>query len=128
MAAIPGKNPDHLVQAHRIARDRVSRGLRSWKKSIALKAIVSSIEDCEDPEKLVAGCKSIASLLKAVVPESHLDMCSTEYESRISEALELLEGIDVSDFEDPDDGLSNVNYWLSDIYDYCDIHRIWIDG
>lgn len=126
MSAIPGKNPDDLVEAHQIACDRVNRGLRSWEKSIVIKAIVSPLEDCEDPKKVVAGCKNIVRLLKTVVPASHQDMCSINYEPRIAEAIKLLDGLDVADFDDLDCGLSRVNDFLGDIYDYCDIHQIWI--
>ncbi len=124
MVSIPGKDPDHLVKIHKISQDRLGRGLPSWRKSIALREVILSIEDSEDPETIVAGCKNIAALLKTVVPASHLDFCSPRYDSRIAEALELLEGFDSTDFEDLDDGLTRMNYLLGDIYDYCDIHRI----
>lgn len=126
MRSIPGKNVEVLVQAHQIADERRRRGLKSWAKSIPLKELIESDSENEDSQFLIKKCHDIAKLIKSAVDPRHLEFSNPEqYNSRIAEAIELLEGASDVDFDDIDDGFNWMNSLLADVYDYCDLNRIW---
>lgn len=86
---------------------------RKWKYTLKIgKELREAIED-DDSAKTIMMLKKAFEEIHAQFPDVYDKDC-------LQNDLERIENIDEDDNEE-------INYALSDLYDYCDNTRIWID-
>lgn len=87
--------------------------MNSWKYTLKIgKELRKTIED-DDSAKIILMLKKAWEEIHAQFPDVYDENC-------LQDDLEEIENIDKDDSEE-------INYALSNLYDYCDTTRIWID-
>ncbi len=104
---------DHLVETHRIARDRRNAGLPVWKWKIPIKDILSSYPTAE--VAIDAGTQIAKRLRRGLA--GLLDTDGAVYDGDFDDI--------VYEFEHTE-GVEHLNDSLDQLYDWADTNRLWL--
>ncbi len=123
------KNLEVLVAAHQIARDRARAGKPSWDRHIDIESILTRDGGNVSVEHCVTVGTEIAALLRQKLPPAFFDMTSKEYDRDINELVLRLDGVSVADYDGGHDNpADDLNNRISELYDWADIHRVWLSS
>lgn len=114
---------EHIVECHRIARERRDAGHRTWDRTIDIKAILRRDKSNFSNKHVVSVAIEIADLLRSKVPKSWLDITSDLYEHELDDVVERLAGFGA---EDAPEGelVAELNFALEELFDWADIKRV----
>src|ERR1700756_2227432 len=104
---------DHLVETHRIARERRNAGLPVWKWRIKIKDLLSAEED--DGIAISAG-REIGKRLRRGFP-GLIDANNSAYDDDFDAIVYDLEHITT---------VAELNEVLDSLYDWADTNRLWL--
>ena len=118
-----------IVQAHQISRDRLSRGLPSWKGSLEFMTPLAAIaerheagDDSLTAQMVLDAFHAAAKEVREKVPQAQQSFFPMEDEDLENFVL-TLEGWTLSYIENCPDILEEFNEALDRLYDWADVNR-----
>lgn len=103
------RTPEHLVETHRIARERVAAGKPAWAYTVDLSSVFHN-EDMGQAERTAA----IVRILRA-------SRWVKETDDPFGRRAEVIDGL-----ADAGDDIEEFNGWFDELYDLADYDRAWI--
>lgn len=124
---------EHRVHCFQLANERRKQGKDPWAYRVDLKSITERHSGTTPTDaQLAQVCNDIAKALKAKLPATFFDLHHEDADMNFIDIIEALEAASVADFaSDRDNGVKPVdlvNGWLSELYDWCDVNRVWTSG
>jgi hypothetical protein len=119
---------ENRVMCVRLARERTSRGLPSWKATIKIKDILAEDRDNRTEAHAASVANRIADRIKAALPVlTNIENDGCDWD--LWEIVDNLASLRPGSFEDCEDYtvLEDLNNRLSEFYDWADKNRYWID-
>lgn len=121
---------EHIVACHQAAVALRRAGKPIWSKCIDVKAIIQEDQGNESAEHLSAISRRIAALIRSQAPASYFDIGHEDFDFDFVDAVEAMQNCTVEDLaQDKANGCEAVamfNGWLETVYDWADVHRIWL--
>lgn len=125
---------EHRVLCHQLASERRARGLPSWAYRVNLRKIIDRNSDNDEltDEQYAQFCQDIAKALKAALPAKFFDLHHEDADMSFIDLIDNFETATAASFAgDRENGYAPselVNGWLSELYDWCDVNRVWTNG
>lgn len=126
---------EHRVLCHQLAAERRKRGLNSWAYRVNLKRILERDDDDDEEltdEQYAQRCQDIAKAMKSALPAQFFDLHHEDADISFIDLIDNFEQATAASFVgDRKNGYpphEMVNGWLSELYDWCDINRVWTGG
>lgn len=123
---------DHIVACHQHATLLRDAGRPIWANSINLHGILANARGKTSAPEIAEVAHLLAAEIRRL-PKRYFDPAGDDYDYDFLNAIEELEAMSAEsllrDCEDSDDQPADVlDGWLSEIYDWCDAHRVWTRG
>lgn len=119
---------EHLVEAHRLGRERRNKGLPTWAYHVPPLNISYLEDERPNAEALVETARAIASLLTRSLPKSWLEDVSDDFDEEYDRIVDFMRTIDPKEY--PTDTaysmLEAIDDQLEALYDWADLKRVWI--
>ncbi len=119
---------EHIVETHRLARERVQAGRPVWARTIDIKATLARSNGDTSEATAARVANEIAALLRSRLPAATLDWASPGCDDEIAEIVEGLEQLRPDSYADDREWSAHqdLNAGLDALYDWADRERIWL--
>ena len=115
---------------HRVAGALRKAGKPIWPKSIDIRSIVREDQANTSAAHISAIAIRIGKLLRKQAPSKFFDVTDPDYSFDFEDAVDAMESCTVAALTlDEENGCTPVemlNEWLTVIYDWGDVNRIWL--
>lgn len=124
---------EHRVMCVRLANERRKRGQDSWAYRVGLCDILERHRgSTPSDEQLAAVCNDIAKELRAKLPAAFFDIHDENADLGFIDIVDNFQEASAASFavdrENDVLPVELVDDWLVELYDWCDLNRVWIRG